>query len=287
MQGNKSGNNGCTNILQTYAKSATDVELFTPDSSTPLSYLQYSEVLAAFPSGNIPQQPFEAKSLRWQLQSASAPNSKRQVHLAVLVPAAYNSTPDHALPAVSGVASNNNGLFGLQQNSKAAAPNSSGSQHKSGHSKQRLLKMASSPFDRQKQQQLFLPDEDDECSSQLDEELSMRHCHSDSMVSNPCIGNGHRHSPYNSANGHYGGQQQHQSHLQQQQSSMELERRKFTRNLLSANNKLESLERYKAIMSLIETCKRRLAALMPPGCLSPADIAWGCEPGASLMQVML
>lgn len=68
----------------------------------------------------------------------------------------------------------------------------------------------------------------------------------------------------------------------------ELERRKFTRNLLSANNKKESLERYKAIMSLIEACKRRLdVQLGPSTALVVADAAWGAEPLVSLMQAVL
>lgn len=69
----------------------------------------------------------------------------------------------------------------------------------------------------------------------------------------------------------------------------ELERRKFTRNLLSANNKKESLERYKAIMSLIEACKRRLEVQLGPAAASTvlAEASWGAEPLVSLMQAVL
>lgn len=68
----------------------------------------------------------------------------------------------------------------------------------------------------------------------------------------------------------------------------EVERRKFTRNLVDANRKGESLERYKAIVSLIEVCKRRLTALLnAPGVTTLDDIAWRYEPAASLMQVWL
>lgn len=69
----------------------------------------------------------------------------------------------------------------------------------------------------------------------------------------------------------------------------ELERRKFTRNILSANNKKESLERYKAIMSLIEHCKRRLEMQLGPAAtaLILAEAAWAQEPLVSLLQSVL
>jgi hypothetical protein len=69
----------------------------------------------------------------------------------------------------------------------------------------------------------------------------------------------------------------------------ELDRRKFTRNLLSANNKKESLERYKAIMSLIEACKRRLEIQLGPSAAAAvlAEAAWAQEPLVSLLQSVL
>lgn len=69
----------------------------------------------------------------------------------------------------------------------------------------------------------------------------------------------------------------------------ELDRRKFTRNLLSANNKKESLERYKAIMSLIEACRRRLELQLGPAAAAAvlAEAAWAQEPLVSLLQSVL
>lgn len=73
------------------------------------------------------------------------------------------------------------------------------------------------------------------------------------------------------------------------QHQHEVDRRKFTRNLLSANNKKESLERYKAIMSLIEACKRRLEQQLGPAAAAAvlAEAAWDQEPLASLVQSVL
>lgn len=69
----------------------------------------------------------------------------------------------------------------------------------------------------------------------------------------------------------------------------DVEDRKFTRNLLSANNKKESLERYKAIMSLIEACKRRLELHLGPAAAAAvlADAAWAQQPLVSLLQSVL
>lgn len=83
------------------------------------------------------------------------------------------------------------------------------------------------------------------------------------------------------------GMQHHHQHHHQQHQQLELERRKFTRNLLSANNKKESLERYKAIMALIEACKRRLEVQ-----LGPAggfwDVCWeGAAPWQSRVTVVM
>jgi hypothetical protein len=88
--------------------------------------------------------------------------------------------------------------------------------------------------------------------------------------------------PGSAANGSSG-------HLGNGQHHAELERRKFTRNLLSANNKKESLERYKAIMSLIEACKRRLELQLGPAAAAAvlAEAAWHQEPLASLLQSVL
>lgn len=84
----------------------------------------------------------------------------------------------------------------------------------------------------------------------------------------------HMHGMYANGNG------QHQD---------ELDRRKFTRNLLSANNKKESLERYKAIMSLIEACRRRLELQLGPAAAAAvlAEAAWAQEPLVSLLQSVL
>jgi hypothetical protein len=73
------------------------------------------------------------------------------------------------------------------------------------------------------------------------------------------------------------------------QHQHEVEHRKFTRNLLSANNKKESLERYKAIMSLIEACKRRLELQLGPAAAAAvlAAAAWDQEPLVSLLQSVL
>lgn len=89
--------------------------------------------------------------------------------------------------------------------------------------------------------------------------------------------NGNSHG---AANGH---------HFANGQRHDELERRKFTRNLLSANNKKESLERYKAIMSLIEACKRRLELQLGPAAAAAvlAAAAWDQEPLVSLLQSVL
>lgn len=67
------------------------------------------------------------------------------------------------------------------------------------------------------------------------------------------------------------------------------EDRKFTRNLLSANNKKESLERYKAIMSLIQACKRRLELHLGPAAAAAvlAEAAWAQQPLVSLLQSVL
>eukprot|EP00879_Flechtneria_rotunda_P006103 GHRR01006416.1.p1 GENE.GHRR01006416.1~~GHRR01006416.1.p1 ORF type:complete len:418 (+),score=165.68 GHRR01006416.1:722-1975(+) len=108
--------------------------------------------------------------------------------------------------------------------------------------------------------------------------------------SHAAMGYQNGHSNIASWPGSYGSgqmQQQHHPHLQHQQSSLELERRKFTRNLLNANNKKESLERYKAIMSLIESCKRRLVCQLPPCVSVAADHPWASEPMASLLQSAL
>jgi hypothetical protein len=262
--------------------------LFTTDSCAPLSYLSYSELLLAFPSGSVPQQPFDLKSVQWQLQSATAPGSKRLVHLAVLVPASNSS--DYTQPP--SCAALTSGQFDLQQDASKAAVQGYKQQHNkavNGHfnsiSKQqrppRNGSMASSgdgSGNRHKRQQLLMQDEYDHSG---DEGALQQYQHGGSgSPGNGFYANGtsSQHSPQ---------KQQQRSH--RMQDTQEVEARKFTRNLLSANNKKESLERYKAIISLIESCKRRLAALpqlQQPGA-SPASITWGCEPACSLLQAVL
>jgi hypothetical protein len=274
---------GPISVLQTYAQGPADIELFATDSCSPLSYLSYSELLLAFPSGTVPQQPFDLKSVQWQLQSATAPGSKRLVHLAVLVPATNSSEPAACAALISG-------QFDLQQDASKAILQGYEQQHNkaaNGHlnsiSKQqrppRNSSMASSGDgfgNRQKRQQLLSQDEFDHSG---DEGALQQYQHG----SSGSPGNGFY---ANGKSSHHSPQKQQQ---RSQDGSQEHERRKFTRNLLSASHKKESLERYKAIISLIESCKRRLAALpqlQQPGA-TPASIVWGCEPACSLLQAVL
>jgi hypothetical protein len=279
---------GPINVLQTYAQGPADIELFTTDSCTPLNYLSYSELLLAFPSGSVPQQPFDLKSVQWQLQSATAPGSKRLVHLAVLVPASSSSNLVQPAAACAAITF---GQLDLQQDASKAVlqgyeqqHNKAVNSHFNSISKQqrppRNGSMASSGDgfgNRQKRQQLLMQDEYEHSG---DEGALQQYQHGSSgSPGNGFYANGKssQHSP----------QKQQQQHSQD--GSQEHERRKFTRNLLNANNKKESLERYKAIISLIESCKRRLAALpqlQQPGA-SPASISWGCEPACSLLQAVL
>ncbi|KAF6261468.1 hypothetical protein COO60DRAFT_774232 [Scenedesmus sp. NREL 46B-D3] len=270
---------GPINVLQTYAQGPADIELFTAGSCVPLSYLSYSELLLAFPSGTVPQQPFDLKSVQWQLQSATAPGSKRLVHLAVLLPASSSSGPQQPQACATVAPSQQ------QDGSKAVLQdyeqqqNKSVNNHYNSVSKQqrpqRNSSMAGSADgfgSRQKRQQLLTQDDYDHSG---DEGALQQYQHG----SSGSPGNGF---------GANGKSSQHSPHKQQQRSQ-DNEHRKFTRNLLSASSKKESLERYKAIISLIESCKRRLAALpqlQQPGA-SPASIAWGCEPAVSLLQAVL
>jgi hypothetical protein len=226
--------------------------------------------------------------VQWQLQSATAPGSKRLVHLAVLVPAS-NSSEYTQPPACAAVTS---GQFDLQQDASKAVlqgyeqqHNKAANSHFNSISKQqrppRNGSMASSGDgfgNRHKRQQLLLQDEYDHQSG--DEGALQQYQHGSSgSPGNGFFANGKssQHSPQKQQQRSNDGSHEHERH------------RKFTRNLLNASSKKESLDRYKAIISLIESCKRRLAALpqlQQPGA-SPASITWGCEPACSLLQAVL
>ncbi|WIA17552.1 hypothetical protein OEZ85_014379 [Tetradesmus obliquus] len=234
---------GPVNVLQTYAQGPADIELFTTDSCAPLSYLSYSELLLAFPSGSVPQQPFDLKSFDLQQDASKAFLQGYEQQHSNAANSHFNSISKQQRPPRNG--------------SMASSGDGSGNRHK---------------------RQQLLTQSDYEHSG--DEGALQQYQHGSSgSPGNGFYANGKssQHSP------------QKQQHQRSQDGAQEHERRKFTRNILNANNKKESLERYKAIISLIESCKRRLAALPQlqlPGA-SPASISWGCEPACSLLQAVL
>jgi hypothetical protein len=209
------------------------------------------------------------------------------VHLAVLVPA--SSSSDNQQPSTCVALTS--GQFDLQQDASKAIlqgyeqqSNRAVNSHFNSISKQqrppRNGSMASSGDGfgtRQKRQQLLMQDDFEHSGD--DEGALQQYQHG----SSGSPGNGFF------ANAKSSQQSPQKQHQRSQDGTQEHERRKFTKNLLNASNKRESMERYKAIMSLIESCKRRLAALpqlQQPGA-NPASIQWGREPACSLLQAVL
>lgn len=282
------------NILQSYAQSPQDVELFLSDSTGPFKFLKFSEVLAAFPNGSVPRQPFECNSVQWQLQTCIHPDSNQPVHLAVLAPTSATNTPNHKLSAGKASSLDSSGdLFGLQDDDASVD-----SRIKSANSKQRT-KSSMSKGQQDRQLQLAF----DGHADAYDQEVSalQRYSNGTHRGSNYSSHDNGYSSPRGAADGSsdpFGtpgsndaaGFSRHSSQrLREEEERLqeqEVEQRKFTRNLVNACRKTESLERYKAIVSLIEVLKRRLATqLSAPGISSLDDISWRTEPGASLMQV--
>eukprot|EP00878_Enallax_costatus_P019169 GHUV01020214.1.p1 GENE.GHUV01020214.1~~GHUV01020214.1.p1 ORF type:complete len:289 (+),score=87.82 GHUV01020214.1:133-999(+) len=278
-QSNKRQANGHLNILRSYAQSPQDVELFVSDSSAPLSFLKFSEVLAAFPSGSVPRQPFKCNSKEWQLRTCTHPDSKQPVHLAVLVSPSANTASGTKLAAL-----------GLSSEDCAA---DTGILSRTASSKQR-------PGSAMSKKQLQLPQEGS--LDMYDEEQSALQCYGNGASRSDNSGRyGSGHStpnraasnadnmfptPNSNGAGRFSRSSSQRLREDDERAQEQEVERKFNRNLVNANRKTESLERYKALVSLIEVSKRRLAALLSEsGVNSLDDVAWWQEPAASLMQV--
>lgn len=275
-QGNKRQANGHINILQSYAKTPQDLQLFFSESSAPVEFLKFSEVLAAFPSGSVPRQPFELDSSQWQLQSCIDPESKQPVHLAVLVPVSTAEHSQHKLATSrNNPADSNSDLESLQEDTATA-----GSTIKAAYSKQRPKSaMAKGQQDRQLQ---LAFDSSADANDDVEHALQRYGNGASRSYSSPPSAGNSRSNLFSPAEGN--GHPELSRHSSQR--LRDEEDRKFNRNLVNANRKTESLDRYKAIVSLVEVCKRRLTALLSePGVTSLDDIVWHLEPAASLMQV--
>lgn len=282
-QGNKRQANRHLNILQSYAQSPKDVELFLSDSSGSLSFLKFSDVLAAFPSGSVPRQPFKWHSKDWQLRTCTHPGSKQPVHLAVLVsPSSRNKTSSSKL-AVHSVSAESSieDLAGTDTLNRSA---SSSQPVKSTMSKKQLQLPHEGSLDMYGEEESALQ----RYSNGASRSENAGRYGSGHNTPNRAHSNGENVSPTPNSNGTGKFSRSSSQRLRDDDGRLQEQEveRKFNRNLVNANRKTESLERYKALVSLIEVSKRRLAALLSDsGVNSLDDIAWWQEPAASLMQV--
>jgi len=263
-------------ILQTYAQTAGELEKFL--SAGHSRYLSFAELLTAFPSGSVPRQPFTCGSQLWQLECKSV--SDRTVHLAV--PASSNSSK-----------LDQHQQYGLNSCKLAKEKLMSTSQHHAGSNVQLLEDVSDRDLDGE-QRALQRYSSANSFSnghpypSTNGSNSFNRHCES---------------SDYSSGFPSPNNQPGNQFHQQQQQhfdrcgsgsgsgsgpGAADSEMRKFNRNLLHANNtRKEALERYKAIMSCIESCKRKVAAHAVQVASTGDSSCWGGEQGSAIVQAVL